>query len=412
MTAQVEGSRHPVVDTVVDLRSDLSDLSRTPVWGLSAADTEAALVEATRLITQAEQLRLRLLAHAERVDVGDRVGATSPANWLANETRTTRAAAHRASRLATSLDEAHPAVDEALATAAINVEQATVIVDAVDELPDTIGANTVAEAEAFLLAEAADHDAKALRVLGRRLLEVLDPEAAEAEEARRLAAEEAEARAKASFTMSDDGHGKVHGRFTIPSAHGSMLRKALLAIAAPSRNPDRPANTPTRHAMGLAFLEYLETRPESSLPSAGGVSATVVVTMTLESLMGGLQSAGLCDGSRISAGEARRLACRAGVIPVILGGKSQPLDIGRKGRFHTKPQRIALGLRDGGCTAVGCDRPPSHCHAHHETPWSHGGSTSVKEGRLLCSRHHTLAHDPTYTATIRPDNKVSFHRRC
>ena len=34
-----------------------------------------------------------------------------------------------------------------------------------------------------LLAEAADHDAKALRVLGRRLLEVLDPEAAEAEEA-------------------------------------------------------------------------------------------------------------------------------------------------------------------------------------------------------------------------------------
>ena len=33
MTAQVEDSRHPVVDTVVDLRSVLSDLSQTPVWG-------------------------------------------------------------------------------------------------------------------------------------------------------------------------------------------------------------------------------------------------------------------------------------------------------------------------------------------------------------------------------------------
>ena len=190
-----------------------------------------------------------------------------------------------------------------------------------------------------------------------------------------------------------------------------MLRKALLAYATPSRNSDRPANTPTRHQLGLAFLEYLETRPEDTLPDAGGVSATVVVTMSLESLMGGLQAAGLCDGSRISAGEARRLACRAGVIPVVLGGKSQPLDIGRKGRFHTKPQRIALGLRDQGCTAVGCDRPPSLCHAHHDTPWSHGGHTSVKDGRLLCSRHHTLAHDPAYAATVRPDNKVSFHRR-
>jgi hypothetical protein len=412
MTAQVDDSRHPVVDTVVELRSVLSEMSSRPVWGLSTADTEAALVEAQALATQVAQLQFRLLAHAERVDVGGSVGATSPANWLANKTLITRSAAHRAKRLAMALEGSHPAVDQALTTASINVEQAQVIVDAVDELPATIEASTVAEAEAFLLREAADHDAKALRVLGRRLLEVLDPEAAEAEEARRLEREEAEARAKASFTMSDDGHGKVHGRFTIPSAHGSMLRKALLAYAAPSRNPDRPANTPTRHQLGLAFLEYLETRGEDTLPNAGGVSATVVVTMTLESLMGGLQAAGLCDGSRISAAEARRLACRAGVIPVVLGGKSQPLDIGRRGRFHTKPQRIALGLRDGGCTATGCDRPPSHCHAHHDTPWSHGGRTSVKDGRLLCSRHHTLAHDPSYATTAQPDNRVTFHRRC
>jgi hypothetical protein len=412
MTAQVDDARHPVVGAVVGLRSELSSLSRTPVWSLSTSDTETALVEAQALITQAEQLQLRLLAHADRVDVGGSVGATAPANWLAHQTRITGAAAHRAKRLATSLDESHPAVDEALATATINTEQAQVIVDAVDDLPDTIAADVVADAEAFLLREAADHDAKSLRVLGRRLLEVLDPAAAEEEEARRLENEEAEARAKASFTMSDDGHGKVHGRFSLPSLHGTMLRKALLALAAPARNPDRPENTPTRHAMGLALMEYLETRGEDTLPSAGGVSATVVVTMTLDSLMGGLAAAGLCDGSKISAGEARRLACRAGVIPVVLGGKSQPLDIGRKARFHTKTQRIALGLRDGGCTAVGCDRPPSMCHAHHDHPWSRGGHTTVRDGRLLCQRHHTLAHDPGYAMTIQTDNTVAFHRRC
>jgi hypothetical protein len=108
MTAQVEDSRHPVVEAVVDLRSVLSDLSSRPVWGLSTADTEAALVGAQSLATQVAQLQLRLLAHAERVDVGGSVGATSPANWLAHQTRTTRAAAHRAKRLATSTKPSPP----------------------------------------------------------------------------------------------------------------------------------------------------------------------------------------------------------------------------------------------------------------------------------------------------------------
>ncbi len=163
------------------------------------------------------------------------------------------------------------AVDEALADASINVEQAHVIVEAVDDLPaDLVDAETRDKAVAFLLREARDHDAKALRILGRRLLEVAAPEVADAEEARRLEDEEAAARAKASLTMSDDGHGTCHGRFTLPSLHGSMLRKALLAIAAPARHPDRPAETPTKHKLGLAFMEYLETRPEDSIPTAGG----------------------------------------------------------------------------------------------------------------------------------------------
>ncbi len=135
--------------------------------------------------------------------------------------------------------ETHPDVDAALATTELTVDQARVIVDAVDDLPtDLTDPDTIAKAEAFLLAEAQHHDARALRVLGRRLLEVLDPAAADAEEARRLQAEEADARAAASFTMADDGHGTCHGRFTIPSLHGSILRKHLLALAAPKRNPD------------------------------------------------------------------------------------------------------------------------------------------------------------------------------
>jgi hypothetical protein len=276
---------------------------------------------------------------------------------------------------------------------------------------DHVDSSLLAKAEVYLLGEARHHDARALRILGRRLLEVLDPAAADAEEARRLQAEEADARAAASFTMADDGQGRCHGRFTIPSLHGSILRKHLLALAAPKRNPDVPSVTPTRHRLGQVFCEYLETRPESSVPHSGGLAATVVVTMTHETLLEGLRAAGLCDGTRISASEARRLACGAGIIPVVLGGASEPLDVGRRRRFHTTAQRIAMGIRDGGCTATGCDRPAAMTHAHHDQPWSEGGHTSVADGRLLCQRHHTLAHDPRYQQTIGPTGKVTFTRR-
>ena len=133
--------------------------------------------------------------------------------------------------------------------------------------------------------------------------------------------------------------------------------------------------------------------------------------MPLATLTTGVGAAQLDTGGVISAGEARRLACRAGIIPMVLDGSSQVLDLGRTRRLHTRGQRIALTTRDRGCTAEGCDWPPGLCHVHHDQPWSEGGVTSVRDGRLLCPRHHARAHDPTYSMTKLPGGKVAFHRR-
>ena len=141
------------------------------------------------------------------------------------------------------------------------------------------------------------------------------------------------------------------------------------------------------------------------------MSATVVVTMTLEQLLADHATALLDDGARMSAGQARRMACEAGIIPVVLDSRSVPLDMGRRARLFTKPQRIALGLRDGGCTATGCETSASGCHAHHDDPWSRLGLTDLSNGRLLCPRHHRLAHDSRYAMTTHSDNKVTFARR-
>ena len=119
----------------------------------------------------------------------------------------------------------------------------------------------------------------------------------------------------------------------------------------------------------------------------------------------------LDTGTRISAGEARRLACAHRIVPAVLDGASVPLDLGRTRRLHTRAQRLAMSIRDRGCTAVGCDRPPSLCHAHHDQPWSLGGSTDLETGRLLCGHHHRRIHDPAYHHHVRPDGTVEYHRR-
>lgn len=417
-TADTIDRGHPIERAVAVFEAELDRLVGQSTWSLDAEQSRDLLVRLTRSGSRLAELETRVADQARAVEVEAESGATSTANWWAHATRQTRSAAHRKTRLSAALgSESYESVRVAMAEGALLVDQAEVIIAAVDALPAGLVDEPLrAEAMATLIAHAAEHDAKALRVLGRRVLDVLAPEVGEAHEALLLEEQEREAEAAAAFRMHDDGHGKSHGQFTVPTGIGQMLRKALLAIAAPKHRAsvDRQApepGRPTARRMGQSLCEYVAGYPAEQLPDAGGVAATVVVTMDLDSLLGGLKAAQLDTGARVSASLARRWACQAGIIPAVLGTQSQVLDLGRKTRFHTQTQRIALGLEQGGCTADGCDWPPGMCHAHHDTPWHQGGGTSVKTGRLLCPRHHARAHDPTYTRTLLSGGKVAFHRR-
>jgi hypothetical protein len=415
-TASTRHRGHPITVAAREMHDAFDELVDQSTWSMTDAETRATLRELTLAEARLAELKLRVAAHGEKNKIGDDSGATSTANWWAYTTKATRAATHRDVKLANALDQdAHEPIRRALAAGDILVDQAAAIVRAVDSLPEEAEAWVAPKAQQWLLDQARDHDAKALRILGKRILEVVDPAAADAHEARLLEKEEQAAEAAAMFRMHDDGHGQCHGKFTISSRLGAMLRKALLAKAAPKHqaavNGQAPEpDQPTAHKMGLAFQEYIESYPAEALPKAGGVDATVVVTMTLETLLGGLKAAQLDTGERISAAEARRMACQAGIIPAVLDGKSKVLDLGRKRRFHSESQRVVATIEQGGCTAEGCDWPPGMCHMHHPEPWSKGGETN-RDGRLLCPRHHTLAHDVRYEMTTHPTGKVSFHRR-
>lgn len=400
--------RHPVAAGVARLHAELDGLGEVPVWSMDYDELGETLLALTRLRARVEELELRVAARAEARDLGETTGAATTAAWWAHHSRMTHPEARRRMATARALDGDHEPVGDALAAGELLTDQARVVIAAVDALPDDLDPGLVHEARAHLVRLGSDHDARELKVLGRRVLEVLTPDVAEAHEAKLLEAEETEARAASRFTMADDGHGRCHGRFTLPTAQGAMLRKQLLALtSAGERQPE--LSMPAR--LGEAFLEYVERYPADRLPDAGGLAATAVVTMTLDTLGGGLAPGRLDTGELLSPGQTRRLACEAGIIPVVLGGRSQVLDVGRKRRFHTRPQRVALGLRDGGCTAQGCDRPPGGSHAHHDDPWSTGGSTNIRRGRLLCPRHHTLAHHSDYATQHLPGGKVAFVRR-
>ena len=407
--------RHQVASATAQLRDVADALVDVSVWSMDAVETAATLVELTRLESQVVELKSRVAAHADGLQVGHEFGATSTANWLAHQTKQTRPDAARIVRLGYDL-AAHDLVRDALARGDLRVDQASVIIRAVKALPDDLDPDLVIRAERHLVAAAAEHDARTLNILGRRLLEVVAPDLADQHEADLLEKEEAKAAQATRFTMTDDGHGKVHGRFTLPTAQAAMLKKMLLAIAAPKHVAATQGagveRRPGPERMGRAFAELIERIPAKRLPKVGGTDATVVVKIDLDTLTGRLQKAGVLDtGERISPGLARRLACAGRVIPVVLGGASQVLDVGRARRLFTKAQLLAMAVRDGGCVADRCDWPPWLCHGHHWIRWTDGGPTDLANGGLLCPRHHARAHDPTYETTRHPNGRVSFHRR-
>ncbi|WP_146067411.1 HNH endonuclease signature motif containing protein [Arthrobacter sp. SX1312] len=95
-------------------------------------------------------------------------------------------------------------------------------------------------------------------------------------------------------------------------------------------------------------------------------------------------------GGPVTARIVRKIACDADIIPVVLGGHGEVLDVGRARRFFGVAQRRALVARDRGCAFPDCTVPAVWSEAHHIAPWAEGGRTDVSNGCLLCSFHHRL----------------------
>ena len=133
----------------------------------------------------------------------------------------------------------------------------------------------------------------------------------------------------------------------------------------------------------------------------------MTVTLDYDTLIKQLSGATLDYGRRLSAAQTRLAACDCKIIPVVMGGAGEPLDVGRAQRTVPLGIRRALVARDRGCRFPGCDRAPALCHAHHVQEWNRDGHTAVQNCVLLCPTHHRWVHATGWDITIR-GNLIDF----
>lgn len=218
-----------------------------------------------------------------------------------------------------------------------------------------------------------------------------------------LEADDRAAKAGRALFRSEGPAGMTSYRVTLEPEGAAVVDAALAALSAPVKGPDgEPDDRPAAQRRADALVEVLRRGVSSPGEAPKSDRAQVHVTIRLSDLMGEGEHGGgvTMTGQVLAPSVVRRMACDAGIIPVVLGGRGEILELGRSERLFTLGQRRALWQRDGGCTYPGCTMPPQWCDAHHVDWWSRGGGTDLDNAALLCQRHHTRVHTHDLTATI------------
>jgi hypothetical protein len=345
------------------------------------ARIEEDFAEIRRIVDQLELEALRRLGEIERRRLFERGGHLSAAGWLATAFKTSWGVARGQVRTARALDEM-PATRAAVEAGDVSMCAVRSLVSAREADPSAFAA-----AEPQLLDAARIHSIGDLaRVLAYWRQAVEHERGIDGDEALR-----AQRRLLASVTM----HGKVRVDGTLHPETGETVLTALRAIVdaeTHGRKDDVDDRSPAQRradALGEVCRQWLD-RPDR--PMVGGERPHVTVTVSADALAGVDGACEMDHVGPISIGTARRLACDASVMRVVLSERSEPLDVGRRSKVVPPPMRRAVSVRDGRCRFPGCDRPPTWCDAHHIVHWADGGPTAMSNLILLCRQHHRAIH--------------------
>jgi hypothetical protein len=378
------------------------------------------------------------------------VPAPSTASWLRRRLRMGAGAAREAVQTARALFRGPlPQTAQALCSGVLSPAHARVLAQGTRALPDQV----TADAEPVLVEAASRLDPPLLRQAVGYLLQVADPEGADAARERR------HDRRGLWLSPTLDGMVAIDGLLEAEAGHTVLA--ALEPLACPAEAHDRRlGGQRTADALTELARRALEG---GRLPKTGGVRPQLLVTVDLDSLAGRPGGTGgalgwaepldpdacrrlACDGtvtrvlvSRHPGGQPggpdqlpghgtsttvppsscsdpapsdlglqERLRTAMALLPPVLGGApSQPLDVGRATWVVSPAQRAALAARDHGCVFPGCDRPLAWCDAHHLWHWIDGGPTELWNLALVCRAHHRAVHEGGWHLARGPDGRFT-----
>jgi hypothetical protein len=307
-----------------------------------------------------------------------------------------------ASLIGAPLPAAFEHVAAALSAGRLGVDAAASIIRHLTEASRTASPETIRDAEALLVEQAATLPAELVAQLAQRTCATLDPDGVEPREN--------ELRQKRRFHLGREVDGMTPFSGLADPVNAGLLRAALSERTAPSRQPrfvdpdDLVASdvvsdaldgrTREQRAFDIVFgLLTAGIRTDNETVGTLHGTATVTVVVTAKDLIAGTGAAWIDDVlSPVATATTQEIICDGGVRLQIEGDKGEILWEGVRERYFTPAQRRALAARDGGCLGPNCTAPPLWCHAHHVIEWEHGGLTDVDNGALLCSFHHHQLH--------------------
>lgn len=214
-----------------------------------------------------------------------------------------------------------------------------------------------------------------------------------------------------SWEPARDGMGWLHLYDTAAKTRAAYDRITDLA-----RTFDGPAEDRTLTQRRADVAGDLLLDGEVVDQGLAGVQAEVVLTIPVMSLLGVPSATGqiepaLLDGyGPIDIQTAKRLAGNTRswlrVLTHPLTGVVLQVE-DRKRRIPAGLRRL-LGLRDGTCRKVGCNKAVKHCDLDHTQEWQNGGQNSHDNLAHLCPQHHDEKHHTPIRMRHHPDGTIEW----
>ena len=206
----------------------------------------------------------------------------------------------------------------------------------------------------------------------------------------------------------------IEGTFALHPELGNQIFRAIdnevaamVATGERAKDPEFLDRTVNRNRLAAEALGRLVLGSQGvSRPLEADITV-IIDERTLDT--GELHDHSVCetgDGLELPPASVARLLCQGMATPVIKDRNGSVLFVGRTVRHANRAQRRALRALYRTCAFDGCEVPFHRCEIHHIVPWERGGLTDLDNLIPLCSRHHHVVHDLSWTLRLEPERTL------